>query len=149
MGLDFKEEESIIDTSEASKKALHLWLCDVKKLMTTISRLCRDRRLLSRGINNLALSLHKPVCNFRGETALPEHIRSASCLVQRRLCQGASSWGEKGKPSPHFGDDVGVQKKHRISLVNCLLGGWQTGKEKQSLFQAPQDWLVTCPRNMD
>lgn len=47
MALDFKEEESVINTSEVSKKAQHLWLCDVEKLMTTISGLCRDRRLLS------------------------------------------------------------------------------------------------------
>lgn len=44
---------------------------------------------------------------------------------------------------------MGVQKKNRISLVNCLFGGWEKGKEKQSLFQASQDWLATCPGNVD
>lgn len=85
MGLNFKEEESIINTSEVSKKAWHLWLWEVEKLMTTISGLWRDRRLFSWDINNLALFLCKPVCNFRDGTALPEHVRSASCLDQRRL----------------------------------------------------------------
>lgn len=118
--------------------------------MTIISGLCRDGHLLSWGINNLAVSLHKPVYNFRDETALPEHVRSASCLDQRRLCQGASSWAEKGKPSPHFGDDDGgTKEKWNFSVYLCLFGGWETGKEKQSLFQASQDWLATCPGNMD
>lgn len=61
LGLDYKEEESIISTSEPSKKAQHRWLCDVEKLMATISGLCRDGCVFSWGINNPDLSLHKPV----------------------------------------------------------------------------------------
>lgn len=135
MWLDFKEEEIIINTSEVSKKAWHLRLCDVEKLMTTISDLCRDRRLLSWGINNLPLSLHKPVCNFRDETALPEHVRSASCLDQRRLCQGASSWGEKGKPSPHFGDDDGVTKEKRNFFGYLFI--WGMGSRERETVSVP------------
>lgn len=56
MGLSFKEEKSIINTSQVSKKARHLWLWEVEKLMTTTSGLWRDRRLFSWSINNLALS---------------------------------------------------------------------------------------------
>lgn len=87
--LDFKKEESIISTSELSKPARHLWLRDVEKLMTNISSLCRDRRLLSWGINKLALSLHKPVYNFRGDTALSEHVRVCILLGSEEALSGS------------------------------------------------------------
>lgn len=117
--------------------------------MTTISDLCRDRRLLSWGINNLPLSLHKPVRNFRYETALPEHVRSASCLDQRSSAREPLAGEKRGNQVHILGMMMESQKKNGISLVNCLFGGWEAGKEKQSLFQASQDWLATHPGNMD
>lgn len=58
--------------------------------------------------------------------------------------------GEKRGNQVHIlGMMMESQKKNGISLVNCLFGGWEAGKEKQSLFQASQDWLATHPGNMD
>lgn len=150
MGLNFKEEESIINISEVSKKARHLWLWEVEKLITTISGLRRDRRLFSWGINNLAFILHKPVCSFRDGTALPEHARSASCLDQRRLCHSVRDLLDGEKRGKQFqGWWQWYKIKMEISLINCLFWGCETGKEKQPLFQVSQDWLATYAGNMD
>lgn len=63
------------------------------------------------------------------------------------MCQRASRWGEKGKPIS--GVMIGVQNKNWTYLVNCLFGGCEARKEKQSLFQVSQNWLAKHSGNTD